>query len=350
MAATIRDVAHRAGVSPSTVSRVLNNKGVISDETAQRIQKAMEELHYVPNDFARSFATGSAHTIAIVIDVENTEAYSNNFFNDTVFGIETTAHKNDYNLLITNGAEAFGGIDSVERLVLGKKIDGVIISESIANEPFLKRLNEQKFPCVILGRHEHTENEISWVDINNMQAGSLAVRHLFQKGYRKIALITNGDKELFNKDRVIGYCRELQDCNLPFDQGMIIHQISSIDECKRKVVELLKSENPPDAVICSNDLLALGAMRAAKALEIDVPNEFGIVCFDNTTITEVMEPSISSLDVNTYELGVQAADILINQIENPTSSLRQILLSTRMIERRSTQREQGGCPYESASG
>lgn len=84
MAATIRDVAHRAGVSPSTVSRVLNNKGVISDETAQRIQKAMQELHYVPNDFARSFATGSAHTIAIVIDVENTEAYSNNFFNDTV--------------------------------------------------------------------------------------------------------------------------------------------------------------------------------------------------------------------------------------------------------------------------
>ena len=91
-------------------------------------------------------------------------------------------------------------------------------------------------------------------------------------------------------------------------------------------------------------------MRAAKALGSDVPNEFGIVCFDNTTITEVMEPSISSLDVNTYELGVQAADILINQIENPTSSLRQILLSTRMIERRSTQREQGGCPYESASG
>ena len=219
MAATIRDVAHRAGVSPSTVSRVLNNKGVISDETAQRIQKAMQELHYVPNDFARSFATGSAHTIAIVIDVENTEAYSNNFFNDTVFGIETTAHKNDYNLLITNGAEAFGGIDSVERLVLGKKIDGVIIPESIANEPFLKRLNEQKFPCVILGRHEHTENEISWVDINNMQAGSLAVRHLFQKGYRKIALITNGDKELFNKDRVIGYCRELQDCELPNDHS-----------------------------------------------------------------------------------------------------------------------------------
>lgn len=107
-----------------------------------------------------------------------------------------------------------GGIDSVERLVLGKKIDGVIIPESIANEPFLKRLNEQKFPCVILGRHEHTENEISWVDINNMQAGSLAVRNLFQKGYRKIALITNGDKELFNKDRVIGYCRELQDVGI----------------------------------------------------------------------------------------------------------------------------------------
>ena len=113
MAATIKDVARLAGVSPSTVSRVLNQKGVISDETKQKIASAMEQLKYVPNDIARSFANGSAHAISLVIDISDGTAYANNFFNNTVFGIETAAHQNDYNLIITNGAAAFGGISSV---------------------------------------------------------------------------------------------------------------------------------------------------------------------------------------------------------------------------------------------
>ena len=123
MAATIKDVARLAGVSPSTVSRVLNQKGVISDETKQKIASAMEQLKYVPNDIARSFANGSAHAISLVIDISDGTAYANNFFNNTVFGIETAAHQNDYNLIITNGAAAFGGISSVERLIAGKKVD-----------------------------------------------------------------------------------------------------------------------------------------------------------------------------------------------------------------------------------
>ena len=127
MAATIKDVARLAGVSPSTVSRVLNQKGVISDETKQKIASAMEQLKYVPNDIARSFANGSAHAISLVIDISDGTAYANNFFNNTVFGIETAAHQNDYNLIITNGAAAFGGISSVERLIAGKKVDGVVL-------------------------------------------------------------------------------------------------------------------------------------------------------------------------------------------------------------------------------
>lgn len=341
MAASIKDVAKHAGVSPSTVSRVLNKNGLISKETAKRVEKVMQELHYVPNDSARSFATGNARSIALVIDVEDIKAYSNNFFNDTVFGIETAAHKNDYNLLIVNGAEAFGGIESVKKLVLGKKIDGLIIPESIASNDFLSSLCDKQFPCVVLGHYENAKTEVSWVDINNTQAGSLAVRYLVEKGYKRIAIITNGDKEIFNQDRIIGYCREIQTSNMQLEQELIVHQISSIDECCQKVQELLKMQNPVDAVICSNDLLAVGAVRAANKLGINIPEKFGIVCFDSTTITEVMEPSISSLDVNTYELGIQVADILINQIENPNFSLRQILLSTKIIERQSTQRKEG---------
>lgn len=341
MSVTIRDVARLAGVSPSTVSRVLNNKGVISDDTAQRIQKAMRDLNYVPNDFARGFANGTSRSIAIVIDVVNEAAYSNDFFNDTVFGIETAAHKNDYSLMVTNGANAFGGIASVERLVLGKKIDGIIIPDSIAKPAFLKKLAEIKFPCVILGHHEDRLSENSWVDINNTQAGSLAVRHLYQKGYRRIAFLSSGDQETFNKDRLFGYCRELQDCGLPFEDSLVAHQLTSLESGKQQAETFLNMVTPPDAMICSNDRLALGVLRAARDMNVSVPEQLGILCFDDTSITELAEPSITSMDVDTYELGVQAAEILIDQIEAPDSNLRQILLSTKIIERESTQGIQG---------
>ena len=108
MSVTIRDVAKRAGVSPSTVSRVLNKSAPISEETAERIYRAMEELKYVPNDIARSFASGSAHAIAIAINVSDTRSYANRFFNSTVFGIETAAHKNGYNFIITSENERGG--------------------------------------------------------------------------------------------------------------------------------------------------------------------------------------------------------------------------------------------------
>lgn len=185
MAATIKDVARLAGVSPSTVSRVLNQKGVISDETKQKIASAMEQLKYVPNDIARSFANGSAHAISLVIDISDGTAYANNFFNNTVFGIETAAHQNDYNLIITNGAAAFGGISSVERLIAGKKVDGVVLPISLVTDELLRRIEDLSVPCVILGRSEEVGAEANWVDINNVQAGRRAVRLLLERGYKK---------------------------------------------------------------------------------------------------------------------------------------------------------------------
>ena len=148
MSVTIRDVAQMAGVSASTVSRVLNGKGAISEETKKRIYDAMEQLKYVPNDFARSFANGSPRAVALVIDVTDPGAYSNNFFNNTVFGIETAAHRRDYSLMITNGSRVSGGLNGVERLILGKKIDGVVFPVSLVSREFIQRVEELSFPCL----------------------------------------------------------------------------------------------------------------------------------------------------------------------------------------------------------
>lgn len=339
MSVTIRDVAQMAGVSASTVSRVLNGKGAISEETKKRIYDAMEQLKYVPNDFARSFANGSPRAVALVIDVTDPGAYSNNFFNNTVFGIETAAHRRDYSLMITNGSRVSGGLNGVERLILGKKIDGVVFPVSLVSREFIQRVEELSFPCVILGRAEDVGAETSWLDINNTQAGVIAVRHLVSKGYRRIGYLGGPESDLFSRDRLSGCCRELDACGLSVDRGLILHsEAGSIDEVIAQVTGLLMSENRPDAMACGSDMLALGAQRAAQRLGLRVPEDFGVLSFDDTAVTALAEPGITSIIVDTFELGVQAAEILIDQIENPGASIRQTLLSTKITARASTER------------
>ncbi|MFQ9526873.1 MAG: LacI family DNA-binding transcriptional regulator [Eubacterium ramulus] len=240
---------------------------------------------------------------------------------------------------ISNGASEFGGASSVERLIVSKKVDGVIFPISIVTDELLSRVEDLNLPCVILGHLDGIGAEINWIDINNVQAGRRAVKMLLQKGYKKIAFISDGDKDIFNQDRIIGYRRELAANGISFSDRYIIHGIPTVESGMESVLSLVNGENPPDAVICSDDRLALGALRAAQKIGLSVPDVFGIFSFDNTPLTEFAETSITSTDVDTYELGIQAAEILMNQIENPQASLRQVLLSTKIIERESTARK-----------
>lgn len=336
MSATIKDVAKAAGVSPSTVSRVLNKTAPISEATRNRIYEAMEELKYVPNDIARSFASGSAKAIAIAINVADAQAYSNSFFNNTVFGIETAAHKNGYNLIVTGTNDERSGMSSIEKLIMSKKIDGLVLPVSMLEPSMLKLITDNGFPCVILGRLRTDCSHISWVDIANAQAGAAAAEHLLSRGYKKIAFLSCGEKELFNQDRLEGYCAALRAMGIEPEPEYIIHTASSLENGKRCIEDLLRCDNAPDAVICGDDKLALAALRTAKAAGLRVPEDFGVLCFDNTEVTELAEPDITAVDVDTFELGRLAAENLLHLIERPDSGAKQSRLTTKVIERQST--------------
>ena len=145
MSVTIRDVAKLAGVSASTVSRVINKSAPISEKTTGRIYRAMEELKYVPNDIARSFASGSARAIAIAVNASDTRSYANRFFNNTVFGIETAAHRRGYNFIITSANDGRGGVGSLEKLILSKKIDGLVLPVSLLRSSIVKIVEDMSF-------------------------------------------------------------------------------------------------------------------------------------------------------------------------------------------------------------
>ena len=290
MSTTIRDVAKAAGVSTSTVSRIINQKGVISEETRNRVLDAMRKLEYVPNDTARSFANGSASAVALMIDVADARSYSNNFFNSSVFGIETVAHRNAFNLIITNGHNQEKSPSSAERLVFGKKVDGIILPTSMVAPAFLDKLDGIRFPYVILGDPRPFGASSSWVDINNIQGGSIAVHHLAKKGYRNIAFLSSGSRETFNQDRITGYSRALSELNLPLVKDRIRYCDSSLESGMRAMSALLDGADCPDAVICSDFYLAVGSLRAARRKGISIPRDLGVVSFDNTPVTELSEP------------------------------------------------------------
>lgn len=336
MSATIKDVAKAAGVSPSTVSRVLNNSAPISEATRERIFSAMKELNYVPNDIARSFASGSARAIAIAINVADARSYANSFFNNTVFGIETAAHKNGYNLIVTGANNEHGGTHSIEKLVMSKKIDGLVLPVSMLQPSMLKFIADNSFPCVILGRLSDNCSNISWVDIANAQAGAASVEHLLSQGYRRPAFVSTGEEELFNRDRLEGYLSSLRAAGINEDCAYVIHALSGLEAGKRCMEELFGRPDAPDCVICGNDVLALAALRTAVQLGLRVPEDLGILCFDNTAVTELCEPGISAVDVDTFELGRLAAENLLRLIEKPGSGAKQSRLTTRIIERQST--------------
>ncbi|MFN2926363.1 LacI family DNA-binding transcriptional regulator [Lachnospiraceae bacterium YH-ros2228] len=335
MGATIKDVAKLAGVSPSTVSRVLNNKRVISPETSERIHQAMKELNYVPNDLARSFAKASSHVIGLAVDTTKPEAYSNRFFNKTVFALETVAQQKDFSLMIVSATKPKKKSESILRLINGKKLDGIVLPADLASKPLLADLEKLEFPVVIVGKNDEMDTS-SWVDINNIQAGRIAAEHLLSKEYENFLFLMRSIDPLFEKERVKGFVQTLEEQAVSEDRYQVVQNIVDQQSVEKAILDHFNEGNGSLSVLCSNDRIAVSAIETARKHGIKIPEQLGILCFDNTDVTELMNPSISCINVDTYAQGLQAAEILIQQINQKDHNSRQVLISTDVIERDST--------------
>ena len=335
MTVTIRDIAKKAGVSPSTVSRVINGKSVISNETRNKIFAVMEELDFHPNSLARNLANGSSRALALVINAEDKKSFSNQYFTHSVFGIEQIAQTNGYNLIITHNQSK--GMTPIEQLIYEKKADGIILPPSLITISLLKKLLNQKFPFVVLGEPPFMRNEVNWVDINNAQGSESAVNHLLEKGYRSIVFVGENQQQIFTKNRIAGFRDALGKQGIEPRQDFIIESDGTQEAAYRIAVSFLQKTSPPDAFLCSDNTIAFGILKAVKSLERAIPQEIGIVTFDNYPLAQYTEPSLTSIDVDTYLLGEHAAFVLLKTIENETN-IQHILVGTKLFQRESTDR------------
>ena len=335
---SIKDVAKASGVSTATISRIINNNPLVSVETREKVMRIMKDLNYVPNSMARGLSNQKSYTVALLINIKHAKSFYNPFFYEVMHGIEAIVYSKGFCLIIANQQTSLKNDDMLKWLIRGKRSQGVIIPSSIVDTQNIRELKKLGYPFVVIGEPCNTSEPIDWVDINNNQGGRQAVQHILDNGYSRIAYIGGSQKELFNKRRLSGYYDALAEHGLPALPELVREGGTTRRDGLAMMDELLALPQPPDAVICSENILSLGAISAIQKAGLTIPDDMGIVSFDNYPIADLLEQEITTIDVDVFELGRQAANILFRLIENPEARQQQSLISTSIQARESTDR------------
>lgn len=306
---TIRDIARLAGVSASTVSRVLDDNDRISDETKKKVLAVIDKYGYKPQAAARNLARNKTSAIGIVIPQNDTSIYSSSFFHEALNGVCGTLSENGYDTLISSGNPT--ELDAIRRLIDTSRIDGIILLRSIVNDPSVKYLYENKFPFVLIGTCVENPHVYS-VDNDNVSAGYDLALHMYEIGKRRIALIGGSLNSVFILKRFEGYQKLLTEKGLIVNLNYIKLGNVTEDYGYYSMLKLIDLPVKPDAVIVMDDSICVGVMKAINESGIRIPDEIAVACFNESAYTKYSRPSLTTVSLNFFELGSVAAKTLLS--------------------------------------
>ena len=335
MAVTIKDVAKAAGVSPSTVSRVIKDHPHINEETKKRVRKLMKELGYHPNFQARSLVVRSTETIGIVMPNSATQALQNPFFPEVIRGISMKAHEHQFGVYLTTGITDEEIFQQVVSMVQGRRVDGIILLYSKTDDKIMNYLLELKFPFTVVGRPSMNAERITYVDNDNIYITKQVTDYLIKLGHQKISFIGFNMEHVFTIDRLEGYKQALQEAGISFDKKYIIHEQCLKSEGKAGITKFLSSHEPPTALVVADDFTAIELMSYSEELNIKVPEEISIVSFNDVPLAAHMKPQLTSVNIDIFQLGFEAANCLIEIIKKPDALPKRVTIPAKMIERKS---------------
>lgn len=331
---TVGDLAAYAGVSPATVSRVLNRRNLVKGETYDRVMKAIDDLGYefksaAEDPFAIPVPSPKQGPIFIILP-----SLSNPFYDEIIKGARTSVREHGYDLLIHESHITENSIDFIESLLKRYNAAGLITMNHIET-PICKRLAAST--TLVQCSEYNDEVDTSFVSIDNFSSARNAVNHLIHLGRKRIAMLNGPIRYRYSRDRLNGYRTALEDAGLPYDDNYVIHlpDITS-DFALSGMMQLLKLPVTPDAVFCSSDVFAMPIIRACHLLHKNVPRDIALVSFDNLDISKNMIPSITSVSQPRLQLGYLAAEALFEKINDPTAPSKKTLLDTELIVRESS--------------
>ncbi|GAB6992173.1 LacI family DNA-binding transcriptional regulator [Paenibacillus pini] len=313
MSVTIKDVAKKAGVSPSTVSRVLSNNSRISKETSQKVRDIMDELGYHPNIMAKSLVSKTTQSICVILPKPAEELFMNMFFMELIRGIVTQANRSGYDVLISSGANEQEEVEAVSRLLNGKRVDGAILLYSRKDDKVVDFLQNNNHPFVLVGRSPKYPDLLS-VDNDNVQAAYDATQHLINLGHQRIGFVSGPPSHIVSRDRLEGYTRAMEDSNLSMSKDWIVEGEFLQESGYRAMSFFMNLPERPTALLVVDDLVSLGVLRGLHELGYKVPQDLCLVSFNNIAIAELSTPPISSVDIGIYNLGYTASQALIQSV------------------------------------
>ncbi|MFT5872922.1 MAG: DNA-binding LacI/PurR family transcriptional regulator [Clostridium sp.] len=331
MSVTIKDVAKLANVSPSTVSRVIADNPKISDETKQKVYKALKEMDYHPNAIARSLVSKTTKTIGLILPNTDEDLFVNPFFIQIMRGISHYAQKKGYYILYAYSSNEDKEVEYIASLINSRRIDGVILATVRKDDKCIAYLKKADYPFVVIGKPENTEG-ILWVDNDNFHAMYSVVNYLIQKGEKKIAFIGGSPNLNVTINRLEGYKSAMNNIGIKIDENMI--QVAEFTENSGyDAMKKILNNSSPTAVVTTDDLIAFGASRAISEMS---DQHISIVGFNNTPLATYRIPALSSVDINSEELGYFAVKLLINKLENDKEYISNYIIDTKLVEREST--------------
>jgi LacI family transcriptional regulator len=323
--ATIKDVAKKAGVSVATVSRAINDKGYVHEDTRKLIEEAIRELNYKPNEVARSLYNKKSRLIGLILpDIRNP------FFPELARGVEDEMQEHGFRLIIGNADEQLDKeLDYIETFALNNVI-GLISATTNAVLTHYKTLS---FPLVLLDR---TSEEHPSVHADGYEGGRLAARELVERGSTRITLLKGPVELQTARDRFKGAVDELYSANVEFD--VMTTASFAFQEAEYWAKELFEKYPDTDGVIASNDVVAAAIIHEAHRLDRKMPEDLQIIGFDDIPFSQFLYPALSTIRQPAYEMGREAAKLLIRQINGEKLESKRIQLPVQFIERQTTRK------------
>lgn len=343
MAVTIKDVAALAGVSPSTVSRVCNDNPSISKETKEKVRQAIAELNYELPLPASAPANQGSRFIGILLPPSARSTYENPFYLEALRGISRFCNQRQYISAVITGQDEEEVLQVLRTMDRGGQMVGVILLYSRTENHIVDYLCEAGFLYVIIGKPDQLASQTICIDNDNLLAGREATEYLYALGHRKIAYLGCDGAFFFSADRKSGYQLAMLQHDLPVRPDDCVEIVGHPAGGSDALRELLNREDRPTAVVVSDDILAAALERVCIQIGLSIPEDLSIISFNNSPFAQFTSLQLTSIDVNSFQLGFEAASQLINHAENPNLLATKIVVPHRIVERSSCRRVEKSC-------
>ncbi|CAM4354451.1 MAG: LacI family DNA-binding transcriptional regulator [Paenibacillus macerans] len=334
MTVTIKDLAKLANVSHTTVSRALNNSPFIKEETKRKIMELAAQMNYTPNVNAKSLVMQRSYTIGLFF-TSLKRGTSSSFFADAMSGVNQVIDV-EYNLF-TRGIEDYADYASIHR----KRFDGIIVmSQSESDNAFIYHVLQQEIPLVVLNR-QVADSRIINILSDDKEGAYAAGKHLIAAGHTRIAMIEGVEGFKSTQQRREGLLNALIDSGIPIVGDYFVHGRYDMESGFQAMLDLLKLEQPPTAVFCANDDMAIGAMKAAFERGKRVPEDISVIGFDDIEFAQFTTPSLTTIKRPIEEISAEGARKLLRLIDDPSAAGETLFLKTELMRRNSTAKPAG---------